>query len=312
MSTKTISVVTSLYRSAPYITEFYTRARAAVEKLGCDYEFILVNDGSPDDALEKAVALHLRDNKVKVIDLSRNFGQQPAMITGVEHAKGDYIFTLDSDLEEEPEHLEKFLCILEDSKGEVDLVYGVRDARDDTTFRRLTSFLFYQFLHMMGGLKDHKNVLFMRLMTKRYAQALCAFPEKHFFFAGMVETTGFKQVPISLPKSYKGSTSYSFWKRLRTAIEGIISFTKKPLTFFVMIGLCVSVVSFMMAAYLVLRTLFGGASIPGWASVMVSIWFLGGLILLAIGVVGLYVGQIYEQVKMRPRTIIRHIYGDNS
>lgn len=306
-----ISIVTSVYKVAPYVDDFYKRNLKAIKKTKCDYEFIFVIDGSPDNALDVLTKIAKSDPKVKVVELSRNFGQQPAMMQGIELAQGDFVYTLDCDLEEDPEHLVDFYETLTSQSNKddpIDLVYGVRQKRNDPPIRRAFSTLFYKVFKHLSGIKDHNNVLFTRLMTRRYVDVLLSYDEAHLFFPGLLEYSGFRQVPKIIEKKYKGHTSYTFMKRLKVGFEGILSFTTKPLVYIMISGFVLSLSAMALAIVLLLKAAFFDDFSPGWPSVIVSIWFFGGANLFALGVVGLYIGQVFEQVKKRPRTIIKKIH----
>jgi len=302
-----ISIVTSLYKVAPFISEFYSRCKTEVQKTDCDYEFVFVNDGSPDESLDKVLDLQKQDSLVTVIDLSKNFGHHLAIMTGLEHATGDYIFSLDCDLEEPPEALGEFYSIISQTEN-LDVVYGVRSRRKDPLFTRLISKVFYYVFESLSGISSTKDNLFMRLMTKRYVQALVAHEEKHLFIGGLFHLVGFEQVAVEVAKDYKGSTGYSFRKRLALAINGLLSFSSKPLYIIIFIGFILALGATLGAGYLVYTKLRFNLAMSGWTSIMVSIWFLSGCILIAIGVIGIYIAKIFEEVKRRPRTIIKDIF----
>ena len=307
-----ISIVTSLYKSEKYINEFYTRTLNTLKELGCDYEFIFVNDGSPDDSLEVAVQVQEKDPNVKVVDLSRNFGHHQAIMTGLGLANGDYIFTLDSDLEEPPEELKRFYELIKQSEDlkSIDVVYGMRTERKDPFLISLLSKLFYWLFGMLTNLKNAKGNLFMRLMTKRYIQSVLKYTERNFFITGLFNIAGFVQVPLVVEKGYKGSTSYNFTRRLKLAINAITSFTSRPLYLIAVLGFFISALSFVQLIWIVYKKIFLGSAIAGWSSTIASIWFIGGVILLCMGVIGAYIAKIYEEVKGRPMTVIRKIYGE--
>ena len=301
-----ISIVTSLYNSAPHLGEFYRRTRDAVQKTKCDYEFIFVNDGSPDDSLHKALEF-IEDQNVKIIDLSKNFGQHQALIMGLQHATGDFIFMLDSDLEEAPESLIDFYQLLS-SRDDVDVVYGVRKKRHDPIFLRFLSKSFYYFFYKLTGIREVNNILVLRLMTRRYVDALLLHNEKTLFISGLFHLTGFTQIPVTVEKTYKGYSDYSYSRRIFLALDAITSFSSKPLNYIAAFGFALSVVSVIFSLAIIYKKIVYGIPITGWASLAASMWLIGGLILFSIGTLGIYISKIFNEVKNRPLSIVKKIY----
>lgn len=302
-----LSIVTTLYCSAPYINEFYARMRGAAEKVARDYEIIFVNDGSPDDSLDIAVALQQRDERVMVIELSRNFGHHKAIMTGLAHARGDLVLLIDCDLEEEPELLERFYSEMKSSGA--DVVYGVQRARKGNFFERITGAFYYQLFNWLSTDPIPSNVITVRLMSRKYVAALVEHKEREISIAGLWTTTGFKQVPLVVEKHDKGSTSYNLARRVSNFVVGITSFSNKPLVFIFYLGCAIVVVSGAAALYYVVRRIFFGVLLAGWPSLIVSIWLLGGLTIFCLGVIGIYLSKVFMETKQRPYTIIRKIYG---
>jgi putative glycosyltransferase len=301
-----LSVVTTLYYSAPYITEFYRRISSEVRKLTEDYEIIFVNDGSPDDSLKIAVKLHQEDAKVKVIDLSRNFGHHKAMMTGLSHARGDLIFLLDSDLEEEPELLRLFFEHYQSSN--VDVVYGVQKVRKGNFFEKITGDVFYKLFNLISIYPVPANLITARLMSQRYVKALVAHKEREIFLAGIWAITGFEQIPLIVKKHSKGTSRYNFFRKLSIVINSITSFSNKPLIFVFYLGSVISITSGIAAMILIIRRVFFNILLAGWPSLMVSIWLLGGLTIFCMGIIGIYLAKIFSETKQRPYTIVRNVY----
>ncbi len=237
-----LSIVTTLYCSAPYIEEFYRRASAAAKQITSDYELIFVDDGSPDNSLDVALSLYARDPRVRVIELSRNFGHHRAIMTGLEHVKGDLVFLLDSDLEEAPELLHRFYPEMQATGA--DVAYGVQRSRRGGFFEKMTGDLFYVILARRGT----------------------------------------------------------------ALVDAITSFSNRPLVFIFYVGSVVVTVSTVAGFALIVRVLFFGSFLPGWASLMVSLWFLGGLMIFCIGIVGIYLSRVFSETKERPYTVIRQLH----
>jgi len=301
------SIVTTLYCSAPYVEEFYNRVRSEVEKLSSKYEIIFVNDGSPDNSLELAIALHEKDARVKIIDLSRNFGHHKAIMTGLAHATGNLVFLLDSDLEEEPELLGKFYNAMKDSRA--DVVYGVQQTRKGNFFERITGNIFYWLINLLSSYPVPLNPITARLMTQNYVANLVKHRDHEIFLVGLWAITGFTQIPFVVKKHWKGDSSYTFRKKISALINAITSFSNKPLVFIFYLGSIIVLVSSLAALYLIVRRIFHGVYLEGWPSLIVSVWLLGGLMIFCVGIVGIYLSKIFIETKQRPYTIIRNIYG---
>lgn len=302
-----LSIVTTMYYSSPYIQEFYDRICAVAKKITEDYEIILVNDGSPDDSLDIAVSLYEKDPKVRVIDLSRNFGHHKAMMTGLMHSKGELVFLIDCDLEEEPELLERFYA--EHKKNDdVDVVYGVQKARKGGFFEKISGNIFYWLFNLFSSYPVPSNLVTTRLMSKRYIDSLVKHKDREVFMAGLWAITGFKQVPLMVTKHDKGKSSYNLRRKISILVNSITSFSNKPLLLIFYLGSIIFFISSLAALYLVIRRVFFGVLLAGWSSLMVTIWLLGGLTIFCVGVIGIYLSRVFMETKERPYTIIRQIY----
>ena len=305
-----LSVVTTLYASSPYIQEFYDRITDSAQKITEDYELIFVNDGSPDDSLDKVLEIYRTDPRVKVVDFSRNFGHHKAILAGLAQAKGERVFLIDSDLEEDPDLLLHFYEFLSENP-EYDVAYGYqgKGKRKGRLIERLGVKIFYRFFNLCSGIKLTPSQLTVRLMKKPYVQALLQFRESEIFLAGIFELAGFRQKPIEVKKHGRGKTSYNLFKRFELMITAITSFTSLPLVFSFYVGLVLFLFSSCYGTFLIVRKIFFADTVFGWTSVMVSLWFLSGVILMTLGILGSYLAKIYNEVKNRPRFISREIYG---
>lgn len=303
-----LSIVATLYQSAPYIAEFHRRASVAAKQVvGEDYEIVLVNDGSPDNSLDLAVELTEQDSHVVVVDLSRNFGHHKAMMTGLSHALGSQVFLIDSDLEEEPEWLLRFSEVLLSEL--CDVVYGVQEQRKGKGFERVTGKWFWRLFNYMTGLQLSESITTARLMSRRYVDALLMHREREVFMAGLWYITGFKQVPQAIKKHSIGATTYTLQRKMSLFINSITSFSNAPLVGIFHLGLIISLTASLYIIYLLLNWLVISRPLSGWTSVMASIWLLGGLIMSSIGVVGIYLSKIFSESKRRPYTIVRQVIG---
>jgi putative glycosyltransferase len=304
---KKISIVTSLYKSSKYVNDFYSRHLACIRKLNLNYEFIFVDDGYPDDSKDKVLELIKLDNNIRLILFSRNFGQYPAMFAGMTYAQGDYIYTSDSDLEESPENILLLFDIFQHGI-EVDFVYGVVDNRKGGLIRNIFGSLFFKIMNWMSSIEIPKNMSWQIIMTKRYKDVLLKYNEVETLPAGLMTLTGFNQVPFTIEKKYKGSTTYSFSKRIKLAINSITSFSSKPLVLIGLFGFLISFLAFSTIFVVIISNIFYKINYQlGWISMIGSIWLVGGLILISIGVIGIYLAKIFNQVKGRPLYVIKNI-----
>ncbi len=301
-----LSIVTTVYYSASFLQEFYTRASTTAKRMSDDYEIVFVNDGSPDNSLEIAVNLFASDVHVRVIDLSRNFGHHKAIMTGLAHAKGDLIFLVDSDLEEDPEWLEPFGNELKQT--DADVVYGIQQKRKGDWFERITGEAFYSLFNLLSDISVPRNVVTARLMTRRYVANLVEHRDREVFLLGLWVLTGFKQVPLTVQKQSLGRTTYNLGRKIDVLINSITSFTNRPLILIFYLGTVISVIAGIAALSLVIRRLLFGIFLEGWLSLIVSLWLLGGLIIWCIGIIGIYLSKIFTETKDRPYTVIRQIY----
>ena len=301
-----LSIVTTMFRSAAFVAEFHRRSSEAATSLALSYEIVFVNDGSPDDSLEKARALIEKDAHVRVIDLSRNFGHHRALMVGLEHARGQRVFLIDCDLEEDPLALPEFFA--EMKRTHVDVVYGVQNARNGGIVRVLGGAWFWKIFNLVSEVTVNPRVITARLMTRRYVDALLRFREQELFLAGMFALTGFEQIPMPVKKEARSGTSYTIHKRFALLINAITSFSSRPLIHIFYLGLTISLFAGIAALYLVAQSLISGDYLIGWPSVIVSIWLLGGISIFCIGVIGVYLAKVFQEVKNRPLSIVRNVY----
>jgi putative glycosyltransferase len=301
-----ISVVTTLYNSSPYLEEFYRRTLEAVRQSAreAEVEFIFVDDGSPDPSATTAREFLKRQTPATLVELSRNFGHHRAILTGLSFARGDLVFLIDCDLEEPPELFGEMLHALEQTQSTdqpADVVYAIPHRRKGGTFERVSGELFYKLFNVLSDVHVPNNWMICRLMTARYVRALLAHHERELFLGGLFGITGFHQVGIAAEKAHKGSSAWTLRRKLKVALQALTAFSARPLWLLAGIGTLISACSGLAILYMIVRvTVFGMPYQSGWASTMVTISFFGGLNLLAIGIVGLYVAQVFAEVKGRP------------
>ncbi len=308
-----LTVVTTLYRSAGYIKEFHGRITHAVSAITDSYEILYVNDGSPDASLDIAVSLAHSDSHVRVADLSRNFGHHAAILAGLRHSRGRRVFLIDIDLEEQPEWLAQFWDDM--NSHDADMVFGIQRERHGSGFKRLSGSLFYSLFNTASDIRIPRNVCTVRLMTRRYVDAVCSLNEAHIFMAGLFAWAGFFQVPRYVTrKPRKSASTYTLGRSIRLFANAITSFSSYTLTLVFFAGLSITVLSVLYALWLLIAKLVRpDVVLSGFTSIMISLWFLGGAILCALGLIGLYVGRIFTETKGRPQYIVSTLYeaGEN-
>lgn len=306
-----LSIVATLYQSAPYINEFYERTSAVARELvGEEFEIILVNDGSPDSSVDLAIKLTEQDSHVVVVDLSRNFGHHKAMLAGLTYAKGNKVFLIDSDLEEAPEWLLDFASIMEAESA--DVVYGVQEVRKGRWFERWSGEVYYTLFNYLANIDHPRNIVTARLMSRRYVDSLLQFRERELVISCLWVIAGFKQFACAVKKLTNGSTTYSIAKRFKHAVNSIISFSEVPLRMIFYTGLAIFAGAIFYVGNIVFHRLVLSAIPDGWTTVVASIWLLGGMIIMFLGLIGIYLSKVFSEAKQRPSFIVREIYGQTS
>ncbi|MGZ3698787.1 MAG: glycosyltransferase family 2 protein [Bdellovibrionota bacterium] len=303
-----ISVVTTLYRSASFIPEFHRRTALAIQGAlpSAELEFVFVDDGSPDESVQVARGLLKEKHSVRIVALSRNYGHHRAIMTGLEHAQGELVFLIDCDLEEPPEMFPKLLETMQAAPKEnaIDVVYAVQRKRRGGFFERVSGALFYRLFNFFVSAKVHPNWMIARLMTRRYVRGLVAHSERELFLGGLLSITGFRQEGVAFDKGSKGSTAYTLSKKLWSTLLAFTSFSDKPLFVIFFTGLGISAATFGVILFLLFRILvLGFVYQPGWTSLLLATSFFGGLTMTSIGVLGLYLGRVFMEVKHRPCVI---------
>jgi dolichol-phosphate mannosyltransferase len=296
-----LSIVVPLYNEELVIDELYTRLTKVISELRIRCEVVMVNDGSRDGTHFKARQICLRDERFKLISFSRNFGHQLAVTAGMDRASGDAVVIIDADLQDPPEVI---LEMLEKWREGNDVVYGVRTKREgEGFFKRATASLFYRILRRATNVDIPVDTGDFRLMDRRVVDQLLGMRERFRFVRGMVSWVGFKQCKVEYVRAqrFAGETKYPFHKMLRFAIDGMLSFSHVPLKLSSTMGLGASVLSFLFMIYgVVIKVFFPERAISGWASLFVAVLFLGGVQLICIGIIGEYIGRMYDEVKRRP------------
>jgi putative glycosyltransferase len=305
-----LSVVATLYCSAPYVAEFCDRASRQCRALaGDDHEIVLVDDGSPDESLRLAIDASRRDPHVRVVELSRNFGHHKAMLAGLSESRGNLVFLVDSDLEEEPEWLAEFAAAMR--RDGCDVVYGVQADRKGGWFERWSGGLFYRVFHLLTGHKIPANMVTGRLMTRAYVDALLLHRERESDIGGLWHITGFDQRPCTVRKHCTSATTYTIGRKVSLFVNSITSFSSAPLVAMFWLGAAVAALAAVAAAWTLASWLATSEPVSGWTSLVLSVWFFGGLNLACLGLVGIYVGKVFLEVKQRPNWIVKARHGSD-
>ena len=303
-----LSIVSTLYYSASDIYEFCDRLTKSIPSDFSEHEIILVNDGSPDNSQEIALKAKLNYPEIKIIELSRNFGHHKAIMTGLEYANGDFIFLIDSDLEEPPELLTVFWGKLQ-SNMEYDVVFGVQNKRKGGWYERITGKVFYSLFNFFSDHgKIEKNFLTIRLMKRKFIDELVKIKDQEFYFAPANSFTGFKKLPVVINKLSSSKTTYKFSKKFDMLLNSILSNSSKPLSIIFYTGILITLFSIFLGLYYLRLYLMMDIGIDGWTTIILLNTFFGGIIILFLGIIALYISKIFNETKKRPFTIIKKIY----
>lgn len=296
-----LSVVVPAYNEAEGIGEFHQRVSAVFAGMGIRTEVVYVNDGSRDQTLACLLALRETDpNVVSVVNLSRNFGKEIALTAGLDHARGNAVVVIDADLQDPPELIPKLVAKWREG---FDVVYAKRMRRDgESWLKKATASLFYRTISGVGPVAIPRDTGDFRLLSRRAVDALGKLREQHRFMKGLFAWIGFPQTAVEYVRDprFAGTTKWNYWRLWNLAIEGFTSFTVAPLKLATYIGLATATFAFAYGLLIVIRTLAFGRDVPGYPSLLVVILFLGGIQLLALGVLGEYLGRMFNEVKQRP------------
>jgi glycosyltransferase involved in cell wall biosynthesis len=307
-SRRSLSVVVPVYNESEVLPEFHRRLAAVLDALGRDTEIVYVNDGSTDDSLALLAALHHADPRVAVVDLSRNFGKEIAMSAGLDHAGGDAVVVIDADLQDPPEHIPDM--IREWEAGHDVVLMRRRSRAQESWLKKATARAFYRAIGKLGTIEIPENVGDFRLLSRRAVAALRRFPERSRFMKGLFAWIGFpcRELEYDRDGRFAGATKWNYWRLWNFALEGITSFSAVPLKVASYIGLATALAAFGYGAYVVVKTLLIGDRVPGYPTLVTLILFLGGLQLMALGVIGEYLARMFVEVKQRPLYLVqRHL-----
>lgn len=305
MEGKFISVVIPMYFEEEVVEECYARLTGIMQGTGFNYELVFIDDGSRDRTLDLLEDIAKRDRLVRVYSFSRNFGHQVAITAGIDKARGDAVIVIDADLQDPPELIHKMIKLWEQG---YDVVYAKRKKRiGETRFKLMTARIFYRFLDKLSEIKIPVDTGDYRLIDRKVADVLRKMPERNRYVRGMVSWAGFRQTPVEYERQerFAGTTKYPLKKMLKFAFDGIVSFSSKPLKLSQYLGFFAVLVAMAIFIYAVIYRLVGGRNLVyGWASIMTTVTFLGGVQLISVGILGEYIARMYDESKNRPLYII--------
>jgi polyisoprenyl-phosphate glycosyltransferase len=299
-----ISVVVPAYNEQEVLPEFHRRMTSVLSRLGLGYEIVYVNDGSKDRTLELLRELQVDDHNVAIVDLSRNFGKEIAMTAGLDFARGDAVIVIDADLQDPPELIPDLIGGWREG---FDVVYATRSARGgETMLKKTTAHFFYRVMQSVSRFKIPEDTGDFRLLSRRSVDSLKQLREQHRFMKGLFAWIGYPQkaIPYIRDPRFAGETKWNYWRLWNFAIEGITSFTIAPLKLAMYVGLLVALGAFLYGAIIVVKTLLYGNPVAGYPSLMVVILFLGGVQLVALGIIGEYLGRMFDETKGRPLYLV--------
>ena len=299
-----ISIVTPVYHGSKCVSELYRRLVAVLERLVERFEIIMVNDASPDDSWQEMVQLASGDKRVKAVDLSRNFGQHFAITAGMDLAHGDWVVVMDCDLQDQPEEIER---LYRKALEGYDIVYARRTERQDTWFKKFSSRAFNFVYNLLSDRTIDSSIGNFSIISREVADSFRTLRERNRSYGLFLTWLGFQSTSIDVQHAprFAGKTGYSFRKSIWFAIESITSQSNKPLRLSIDLGFLMALFAFAYAAYRIVQYMIFGVPVPGWTSVIVSLYFLGGLLLANLGIVGLYLGKVFDETKNRPLYVIK-------
>lgn len=300
-----LSVVVPAFNEAEGLARFHERLSAVLQDVPLQAEIVYVNDGSNDATLEILRNVAVTDGRVAIVNLSRNFGKEIALTAGLDHASGDAVVVIDADLQDPPELIPELIRRWREG---YDVVYAKRTARDgESWLKKLTAFAFYRVIQRVSRVRIPQDTGDFRLLSRRAIVALGKLREQHRFMKGLFSWIGYPQVavPYRREQRYAGKTEWSYWRLWNFALEGITSFTTAPLRLATYLGLVTALAAFAYAAIVIYKTLMFGDPVRGYPSLMVVVLFLGGVQLISIGILGEYIGRMFDETKNRPLYLVQ-------
>ena len=310
-SATTLSVVVPLYCEESNVDYLFKRLERVLDDLDLSYEIVCVDDGSHDNTLQALNEHHRRNSCIKVVALSRNFGKELALTAGIDYAVGAAVIPIDADLQDPPELIGSLVAKWHEG---YDVVYARRRSRQgESWLKKMTANNFYRVMESMSDVPIPRDTGDFRLLDRRVVDVLKLLPERTRFMKGLFAWVGYRQTAVVYDREarYSGETKWNYWRLWNFAIDGITSFSLAPLRVWSYVGVSFALLSLFYGTFLLLRTLISGNDVPGYASLMVAVLFLGGVQMIGLGVLGEYLGRVYEEVKGRPLYLVRDTTGIN-
>jgi len=301
-----LSVVIPVYKAEKYLHELYTRLKESLEIISDDFEIVLVEDCGGDHSWEIIQELAKQDPRVKGIQFSRNFGQHYGITAGLDHCNGDWVVVMDCDLQDRPEEIPR---LYEKAQEGYDVVLAKRKNRQDGFLKKITSKAFYKVFNYLADLQYDAEVGNFRIISRKVVSNLRLMQEQLRFFGGLVDWMGFPTGSIAVQHDprLEGKSTYTFKKLWKLATDTIVAYSDKPLRLSVKIGFIIALISFIGGICLIFRALIYGTPVLGWSSLIVSLYFLGGIIISILGILGIYLGKTFDETKKRPLYLIRNL-----
>lgn len=303
-----ISIVIPVYKAEDCLHELYRRLKLSLERLTTDFEIVMVEDCGGDRSWEIIKELVQQDARVKGIQFSRNFGQHHGITAGLDHCSGDWVVVMDCDLQDQPEEI---IRLYQRAQEDYDIVLARRVERQDNVWKRFSSYIYYKILeHLTEGRQDHTIANF-GIYSRQVIDQFCQFKERAYSFPLTIRLLGFRTATVEVEhaKRFAGKSSYNLQKLVNLAVEGIVSQSNKLLTYSIRIGFLLAISAITYALYLTVRYVVLGVPVEGWTSIMVSLYFLSGLLFVNLGIIGLYLGKVFDETKNRPLYVIKEQVG---
>jgi polyisoprenyl-phosphate glycosyltransferase len=303
-----IGVVIPVYKAEACLEELYRRLKGALETITADFEILLIEDCGGDGSWPIIVELAERDHRVKGLQFSRNFGQHYGITAGLDHCDCEWVVVMDCDLQDRPEEIPRLYAKAQEG---YDVVLARRGQRNDPALKRLTSWLFYRVFSFLSDMDYDGDTGNFRIISRKVVKSFRSMRERLRFFGGLVTWMGFPTASIDVKheERFKGETSYTLGKLWRLAGEIVIAYSDKPLRLSIRFGFVIASLAFIYGSYIVYRALIHGIPIMGWSSLIASVYFLGGVIISILGIIGIYLGKAFDETKKRPLYIIRAAAG---
>lgn len=308
-STPHLSIVIPVYKAEHCLDELYLRLKTSLESISPDFEIVLVEDCGGDNSWQVIERLAAADPRVHGIQFSRNFGQHYGITAGLDHCHGDWVVVMDCDLQDRPEEIPRLYAKAQEG---YDIVLARRGARQDPPLKRLTSLMFYKIFSYLADIEYDGASGNFRIMSRKVVASFRRMGEQLRFFGGLVQWLGFptSSIEVEHAERFKGNSTYTFSKLWKLATETIIAYSDKPLRIGVRFGFGMAALAFCYGMYILLRAWTYGSPIPGWNSLIVSLYFIGGIIIAMLGIIGIYLGKAFDEIKKRPLYIVRRVTFD--